>query len=1031
MKSVKLAVLALLAASLTAGGLPAQDYAVPGEPAATQVPADPGAATLPPSPAPDAGSAVVEAVPEAEPTQSVPATDAPAEEHPAGGEESHTDTAESGDELGYDPVVGGGFPVPGPNTPMVTDPDGTVRSAVETDISAAHDHGAAAFSSADGGASTMGAAARSGTINITLVYATLTDNRGAVNEAGALNSMTAANQYWRAMSNGRLGVLHANTRAIHSSANSRQDYADMMNTIKRDLGWRDSANNALLVFVPANDLKSGGYGGILGGGWTSGPTSGSVLMPQPSGFTNNVVTHEFGHVLGLLHANSLKCNNGRSDIGVGSNGAWADGSCTSREYGDTSDLMGYAQYASPAINSYFWDAGGFGRGDEIYNAGTPGSSITYTLRPWAGSSAQRAVKFRDSSGETYYLELRLPVGYDQSTAVGGNRGVKIVKPDLANNWAVNSLVVAPNTRDFVGYTNANSTWQAGQTFTSHSGTTVHVNWISGDAASVTVTGGVAARAGAPIDEARRAHPELGKAIGDIRGGLKDGGAYQDFQNGAIIWSPNTGARVSTGAIRSAWASTGFDVGYLGLPTSDEVYGLPNGGAYQDYQGGAIIWSPATGARVSKNGPIRNEWGYTGFERSYLGYPTSNETGGLPNGGTYQDFQNGAIIWSPATGARVSRNGPIREAWRRSGFENSPIGYPTTNQVTLADGGTSQEYQRGTIIHSPASGAWIVTGAVRNVWRAAGAEKSDLKYPVGEEVRMGTQGTYQDYQGGAMIWSAATGAQISKNGPIRSAWGATGFNAGYLGLPTGPETSMGTQGKYQDYQGGSIIWSEKTGAKISRNGPIRSAWGATGFNAGPLGLPTGEERAMGTQGSYQDYEHGAIVWSAKTGAQVSVNGPIRSAWGSTGFNSGYLGLPTGKEQSMGAQGKYQDYEGGAIIWSQKTGAQISKNGPIRSAWGSTGFNSGYLGLPTSGEKSSNGGTTQEFEGGTILSSAGTGTHILANGPIRDAYRAQGAETGRLGYPTSGPTAAAGGATVQSFKGGKITRTADDKVQVSYN
>ena len=81
-----------------------------------------------------------------------------------------TDEAEE-DDLGYDPVVGGGFPVPGPNTPMVTDPDGTVRSAVETDISAAHDHEPQTFSTREGGAS-RGAAARSGTIKVTLVFAT-------------------------------------------------------------------------------------------------------------------------------------------------------------------------------------------------------------------------------------------------------------------------------------------------------------------------------------------------------------------------------------------------------------------------------------------------------------------------------------------------------------------------------------------------------------------------------------------------------------------------------------------------------------------------------------------------------------------------------------------------------------------------------------------------------------------------------------------------------------------------------------------
>ncbi len=494
LKSAKLAVLALLAASLTAGGLPATTSPLVPDPAGTAVgdgggasmlPSEAGAvpsgdagataepSTGPVSPGPEAPAAapVPEALPEA-----VPEETAAAAAVPEGGEA----------DPGYSPVVGGGFPVPGPDTPLVTDPDGTVRSAVETDISAMHDHGAQTFSTRNGGASTAGAAARSATLRVTLVYATLTDNRNGVDQNAAINSITKANEYWRAMSNGRLGMSIVDSGHLTSTANSRMDYAEMMNTIKRDLRWYDTADEALVVFVPANDLNSGGYGGILGGGWTSGPTSGSVLMPRPSGFTNNVVTHELGHVLGLLHANSLKCNNGRSDVWPGSNGNWGDAACTSREYGDTSDLMGYAQYNLPVINSYFWDAGGFGRGDEIVNAGTPSISYTYTLKAWAGSAPQRAVKFRDVSGETYYVELRLPVGWDGGTAVNGNRGVKIIKPDLANNWAVNSLLIAPNTRDFAGYTNANSTWQAGQTFTTHAGMKVKINWISSDSASVTI-----------------------------------------------------------------------------------------------------------------------------------------------------------------------------------------------------------------------------------------------------------------------------------------------------------------------------------------------------------------------------------------------------------------------------------------------------------------------------------------------------------------------------------------------------------------
>uniref|UniRef100_UPI003FA7BFE6 LGFP repeat-containing protein n=1 Tax=Sinomonas sp. TaxID=1914986 RepID=UPI003FA7BFE6 len=67
--------------------------------------------------------------------------------------------------------------------------------------------------------------------------------------------------------------------------------------------------------------------------------------------------------------------------------------------------------------------------------------------------------------------------------------------------------------------------------------------------------------------------------------------------------------------------------------------LVNGGSYQNYQGGAIVSSPASGTHESY-GPIRTAWQSTGFERGRLGYPTS-EVYPVPNG-TAQDFQGGRI-----------------------------------------------------------------------------------------------------------------------------------------------------------------------------------------------------------------------------------------------------------------------------------------------------------------------------------------------------------------------------------------------------
>ena len=192
---------------------------------------------------------------------------------------------------------------------------------------------------------------------------------------------------------------------------------------------------------------------------------------------------------------------------------------------------------------------------------------------------------------------------------------------------------------------------------------------------------------------------LGKATSKEVGGLRSGGIYQMYERGAIIWSPSTGAHTSTGGIRTTWASTGFENGQLGYPTTDEIAGLKDGGVYQMYQGGAIVYSPATGSHVSMGG-IRTVWAATGFENGQLGYPTTDEIGGLRDGGVYQSYQGGAIYWSPTTGSYATMGG-IRTAWQNAGAENGKLGYPTSNEYSSGNGSVSQNYEGGVIRWSPA------------------------------------------------------------------------------------------------------------------------------------------------------------------------------------------------------------------------------------------------------------------------------------------------------------------------------------------
>ncbi|MDG3014192.1 alpha/beta hydrolase-fold protein [Speluncibacter jeojiensis] len=248
---------------------------------------------------------------------------------------------------------------------------------------------------------------------------------------------------------------------------------------------------------------------------------------------------------------------------------------------------------------------------------------------------------------------------------------------------------------------------------------------------------------------------------------------------------------------------GFAAGaqWLGPCTTAE-YAVP-GGRAQDFLNGQVFWSQATGAQ-SLGGAIGGEYQNMGGSGGKLGFPKTVELGTPDRRGRFNLFQNGSIYWTIPTGAHAVY-GDILTEWGRQGFERGPLGYPTQDQIkTPNKTGQVQAFQIGAIYSSPGNGTHSVQGEIMKKYGTLGYEDSYLGFPKTNE--LGTpngQARYNGFENGNIYWSAATGAWAIRFGPIWDAWQQSGFEAGKLGLPVGDQTDIPAGGVTQNFQHGTV------------------------------------------------------------------------------------------------------------------------------------------------------------------------------------------------------------------------------------
>lgn len=196
------------------------------------------------------------------------------------------------------------------------------------------------------------------------------------------------------------------------------------------------------------------------------------------------------------------------------------------------------------------------------------------------------------------------------------------------------------------------------------------------------------------------------------------------------------------------------------------------------------------------------------------------------------------------------------------------GKPTTD-IEFGGEGYYRRYEQGAIYLHPQSGAYWVHGAIYEKYTALGGEAGFLGYPLTDETRTPDGiGRYNHFQGGSIYWTDPTGAH-EIHGAIRDKWASLGWES-FFGYPTTDEIKLPDGvGRLNHFQSGSIYWTPNTGA-WEVHGAIRDKWGALGWQTSYLGYPTADEMPWThpntkEPGRISAFERGMIAWTSHFGA----------------------------------------------------------------------------------------------------------------------------------------------------------------------
>lgn len=318
--------------------------------------------------------------------------------------------------------------------------------------------------------------------------------------------------------------------------------------------------------------------------------------------------------------------------------------------------------------------------------------------------------------------------------------------------------------------------------------------------------------------------------------------------------------------KTRWvAQYGAQMGYNAFGTNDRGWQYTSSGHINGISGSVDMNAFGNKAYVDKNnsnnatsyevkGDMGVEWRSIGAEKSVIGKPIANEVCDWTQGrvNCYQNFENGAISWTPSTGAHYT-TGAIRKEWARRNYEHGVLGYPIEDEKKLSNDWKYQRFQNGDIWSRGTKESRIVLYNLRDSFYKNGGYSS-LGGPVADEENMGRGWWRQRFQYGD-VWSKdGTDHRFVIKFDLRDSWNQhRGFS--WLGAPVANEENMGNGYWRQRCENGDVWTRNGASEKYIVMLNLRKEYYAKG-GFSKLGGPVSEERNLGSIWR-QDFQKGSI------------------------------------------------------------------------------------------------------------------------------------------------------------------------------